>query len=254
MNPKSLFKIRGLKVGHCVVCDKPSLFILSDELWKIRNHAICINCRSVARQRHIAHCIVLALKEKNVKKYVELNERSDISIYFAEAGTQLVRALQSSQTITTSEFFDDCRPGEMKGGIMCQDLQKLTFDNNKFDIVVTQDVFEHIQEWKVAAKEIHRVLKTGGAHVFSIPFYFTPKTKKLFDYVDEKFVPIIEPVEYHGDGIRGSIPAYNHFGFDMITEMTQIGYDILVNIPKYREYHHYGFFDCYTFIAFKRKA
>jgi hypothetical protein len=98
----------------------------------------------------------------------------------------------------------------------------------------------------------YRVLKTGGAHVFSIPFYFTSKTKKQFDFIDGKFVQIIEPVEYHGDGIRGSIPTYSHFGFDMITEIAELGYDIIVNIPKYWEYHHYGYFDCYTFIAYKK--
>lgn len=63
---------------------------------------------------------------------------------------------------------------------------------------------------------------------------------------------MIEPVEYHGDGIRGSIPAYNQFGFDMLAEMSKIGYNLLLDIPKYREYQHYSFFDCYTFIAYKK--
>ncbi len=199
----------------------------------------------------MAYCISMALKEKGIKQYTDLRRRPDIAIYFAESGTQLVTALRNNPSLTVLEFFDDCRPGEIKNNILCQDLQKLTFDDNKFDIVVTQDVFEHIQDWRTAAKEIYRVLKNGGAHIFSVPFYFVSHTKKLFDNVNGNFIPVVEPIEYHGDGIRGMIPAYNHFGFDMIEEMTRIGFNIKIDIPKYREYHHYGFFDCYTFIAYK---
>jgi SAM-dependent methyltransferase len=253
MNLKKLLSMRALKYGKCTVCNKKTIFVLNNEFWKIRNSAICIHCHSVSRQRHVAYCITKALEHKNINSYIDLRKREDITLYFAETETPLIKTLNGLSSVVTSEYFDDCKFGEKKNDILCQDLQNLTFENNTFDIVVSQDVLEHVQDWVLASKEIYRVLKPGGAHVFSIPFYFTSRTKKLFDNINGKFVPVVEPVEYHGDGIRGKIPTYNHFGFDILGELSKIGFDVLIEIPKYREYHNYGLFDCYTFIAYKRK-
>ena len=43
-----------------------------------------------------------------------------------------------------------------------QNLEKLTYEDESFDVVITQDVFEHINEPFQAFKEIARVLKPGG--------------------------------------------------------------------------------------------
>jgi ubiquinone/menaquinone biosynthesis C-methylase UbiE len=48
-------------------------------------------------------------------------------------------------------------------------LECLTFPDASFDIFITQDVFEHIFNPAKAAKEIARVLKAGGVHVFTAP-------------------------------------------------------------------------------------
>ena len=44
----------------------------------------------------------------------------------------------------------------------------MTFQNESFDLFITQDVFEHVMEPNKAFKEIERVLKPGGAHVFTV--------------------------------------------------------------------------------------
>ena len=51
--------------------------------------------------------------------------------------------------------------------IRCENLENLTFSDNTFDIFITQDVFEHIFDPITASKEIMRVLKPGGSHVFT---------------------------------------------------------------------------------------
>jgi SAM-dependent methyltransferase len=45
----------------------------------------------------------------------------------------------------------------------------LSFADNTFDLFITQDVFEHIFNPPVAMREIMRVLKPGGAHVWTAP-------------------------------------------------------------------------------------
>ena len=48
-----------------------------------------------------------------------------------------------------------------------------TFDNNYFDIIYSNQVFEHVNEIESVAKEMHRILKPGGfgIHVFPAKFY-----------------------------------------------------------------------------------
>ena len=53
-------------------------------------------------------------------------------------------------------------------GIRCENVEKLTFSAERFNLIISQDVFEHVCDpWKGFA-EIHRVLKNGGYHVFTV--------------------------------------------------------------------------------------
>jgi 2-polyprenyl-3-methyl-5-hydroxy-6-metoxy-1,4-benzoquinol methylase len=45
----------------------------------------------------------------------------------------------------------------------------MTFGTEQFDLFITQDVMEHVFRPRLAVKEIMRVLKTGGAHIFTAP-------------------------------------------------------------------------------------
>ncbi|MDD3296619.1 MAG: class I SAM-dependent methyltransferase [Candidatus Omnitrophica bacterium] len=69
--------------------------------------------------------------------------------------------------------------------------EKLEFIDNKFDIVICLEVFEHLQNPYFALTEVQRVLKPGGKLILSIPNYLgghlmiypgliTPKFFRLF--------------------------------------------------------------------------
>jgi ubiquinone/menaquinone biosynthesis C-methylase UbiE len=51
------------------------------------------------------------------------------------------------------------------------DARKLIFDDNTFDVIVSQDLVEHITEddFKIHLKEVNRVLKPGGSYLFWTP-------------------------------------------------------------------------------------
>lgn len=49
------------------------------------------------------------------------------------------------------------------------DACALPYEEGFFDIVVSFDVFEHIEDDKKAVSEVYRVLKKGGALVYSVP-------------------------------------------------------------------------------------
>lgn len=49
------------------------------------------------------------------------------------------------------------------------DARNLPFSNNSFEVVICLDVLEHIEEDDLVIQEIHRVLKSGGRFLISVP-------------------------------------------------------------------------------------
>ncbi len=54
-------------------------------------------------------------------------------------------------------------------GYRSEDIEKQTFGDECFDLVITQDVFEHLFRPDRAIKEIARTLRSGGAHIATVP-------------------------------------------------------------------------------------
>jgi ubiquinone/menaquinone biosynthesis C-methylase UbiE len=52
----------------------------------------------------------------------------------------------------------------------------MTYQDKCFDLVITQDVFEHVMNPAKAFAEVARILKPGGAHIFTVPLYRGRKT------------------------------------------------------------------------------
>jgi ubiquinone/menaquinone biosynthesis C-methylase UbiE len=49
-----------------------------------------------------------------------------------------------------------------------EDVAGLSFNDNSFDLVISQYVFHHIPEWRKAIGEVTRVLRSGGYFIWLI--------------------------------------------------------------------------------------
>ena len=54
-------------------------------------------------------------------------------------------------------------------GVRSEDLTRLTYRDESFDLVLTSETLEHVPDLDAALSEIHRVLVPGGRHIFTIP-------------------------------------------------------------------------------------
>ncbi len=75
-----------------------------------------------------------------------------------------------------TQYWPDLTTGSYRDGQRCENLENMTFNNETFDLVITQDVFEHVLNPDKAFREITRILKPGGAHIFTVPYYRGKKT------------------------------------------------------------------------------
>lgn len=64
------------------------------------------------------------------------------------------------------------------------DIHNMPFADNSLDAIICMAVFEHIEDPLKAAKELYRVLKTGGYCLFQAPFlyYYHPEKGYYNDY------------------------------------------------------------------------
>jgi SAM-dependent methyltransferase len=100
-----------------------------------------------------------------------------------------------------SYFFPDTPLGQEVEGDRCEDLEQLTFGDETFDLFVTQDVLEHVLRPDKAVREIMRVLKPHGAHVFTTPKHKDlAETRPRASLVDGALVHLLE-AQYHGNPI-----------------------------------------------------
>ena len=97
-------------------------------------------------------------------------------------------------------FWPDTALGAFKNSFRCENLEVLTFADASFDLVITQDVMEHVMNPRQAFSEIARTLKPGGAHVFTVPWYAPNPTFIRAAKVGESIEYFAEK-NYHGSPI-----------------------------------------------------
>jgi SAM-dependent methyltransferase len=110
---------------------------------------------------------------------------------------------------------------------MHQDLENLSFQDASLDLIISGDVFEHIPDPYQAHRELFRVLRPGGRHVFTVPFI----PAALHDDVrarrsGEGDPDLLADPIYHLDPMdpKGAL-VYTIFGIEMLVKLEEIGFD-----------------------------
>jgi len=231
--------------GFCLPCNKKTEFIVDGQFggevikgvlnpnWRERME--CKYCRMNNRQRLIAGLIMQKSKDKR------------LSIYFMEQVTPIYlwakKYLGSSHQITGSEYLGyEYKGGEIFNGIQHENIEMLSFKDNEFDMIISNDVFEHVPNPDIAFKECCRVLKPGGEMLATIPFYdnydFSIKRAVI---KNNQIINLLAP-QFHGNPLseKGSL-VFNDFGWDLLSTMKLSGFNE-ANIELFlsEKYGHIG--------------
>lgn len=120
---------------------------------------------------------------------------------------------------SASQYLPGVMPGtiDRKKGWRCEDLENMTFADASFDLFITQDVMEHIFSPAKAFREIARVLKPGGAHIFTVPLINKEQLSECWASRDANGeINYHHQPEYHGNPVddSGSLVTM-HWGYDL---------------------------------------
>ncbi len=206
MNVGTVFKTvrRGVNTGHCPLCEKKSLFYKRDD-W-LRDNYLCIRCGSIPRQRALVDVM-----------HRQFPDWRNLSIHESSpAGATFQKFSVECKNYLASQYFPDIDRGTVYTGYRCEDLARQTFADASFDMVITQDVLEHLLDPVQSLKEICRTLKPGGAHVFTVPWYYWQDTKVRAVASGEEIIHLEEP-DYHMNPVdeEGSL-VVTEWGKDLV--------------------------------------
>jgi hypothetical protein len=219
--------------------------------------AYCVACRRITRMGVTWHygfanaqgSMNPAWTETAVCEHCGLNSRmralldfllrkSDISlfhnVYMAESTTPSFRAMKTLWTeVIGSEFLGpEYLPGQTatlahsQEKVRHEDLTRLSFKNDEFDLIITQDVFEHIPDYHAAFAECVRVLSKQGMLVFTIPFFPSlSATQVRATVLNGGSIQHHLPPEFHGNPVsnQGSL-CFQNFGWDILPSLIAAGF------------------------------
>lgn len=207
---------RNLRITYafCSVCQARTVFIkLDNNLLAIR----CTRCRASAitcSLVSILNEIVPGLRGKSV---YELSSRGPLYNYLK----------RESGSLIGSEYYDGIEPGRTKNGVLCQNVECLTFPDQSFDVCTSTEVFEHVADDRRGLSEIYRVLKRGGVFVFTVPLGQDETTRERALRLASGEIEHKLPPEYHGDHVRGwgKVLVYRDYGRDIMVRLRSCGFD-----------------------------
>lgn len=192
--------------GFCCTCDQPTRFVAQNE-W-FRDHLLCEHCGSIPRERALIHVIEQLYPGWQGLK---IHESSPVA---RGASIKLARAAG----YVSSQYRAEMPLGERSpDGWINQDLEQMTFADECFDLVITQDVMEHVFDLDEVCREISRTLRPGGAHIFTVPLINKGRpTEQWARREPDGSITHLGKPEYHGNPVdeKGALVTW-HYGFDL---------------------------------------
>jgi SAM-dependent methyltransferase len=209
--PAYLEGIGHWKLGRCQCCERLTIFLAhKNDSSECR---ACLFCSANERYALLAAEIRSRYGESLSKMDVlELDPRSPLKPLLSRARTY------------TRSFYEEGDRLEQKDGAEYEDITKLRFGNSSLDLIISSEVLEHVPCLDKALSETARVLRPGGAHLFTVP----PRavTRKRAEIVDGKVVHLDTP-EYHLDPLSPEgILAFWDIGPDFAQALPTEGLNI----------------------------
>jgi SAM-dependent methyltransferase len=231
--------------GRCNICGERTRFAYTDPAL-FRESLLCGSCRATSRYRSIARGLLIAFERlAGVRSgsLAALPRRAarrlavyDTQVPFDNGASAYpipwrLEALPWIDLALSTYRAAEPEGAELAPGTTNQNLERLTYPDASFDVVVTSDVLEHVRLDDRAHREIRRVLRPGGFYVFTVPHFRDRETLvrvRIVDPGEPSRDEDLLPREYHGDANSedGRALAYRGYGTDLDETLARLGFAV----------------------------
>jgi SAM-dependent methyltransferase len=194
--------------GFCPICQCNVQF-RAHNAW-LRDSLLCSGCGSIPRERAIFAVIEMLYPQW---RDLQIHETSPTI-----RGASL-KLKTECPGYTYSYYNEQLALGSFhpQEGYRCENIDRMTFGDETFDLFISQDVFEHIFNPEAAIKEIVRILRLGGSTIMTVPLVrkSLPSERRAVLRSDGSIVNL-KPPEYHGNPIndKGALVTID-WGYDI---------------------------------------
>jgi SAM-dependent methyltransferase len=216
--------------GLCTYCRAHHDFTVSAGVWlgenvNLREGLVCPACGLSNRLRLVFRAVeeFSGTAEELWKKRTYVAER--VTTFYQRLADRI-------DEVVGSEYLDaSCPSGQSRRvGLQMvrhEDLCRLSFPDDSFDLVIHTDVLEHVPDFRRAFAELRRVTRPGGGMFFSVPFLHDREEDEVRASVqaDGSIVHHL-PAVYHGNPVdpQGAL-AYRTYGWSLLDTLRGVGFE-----------------------------
>jgi SAM-dependent methyltransferase len=158
------------------------------------------------RNRQILLALVYLSGFSTFMEYKDYIVKNKKNIWITEDNSRFSKLfikLFGPKRVSLSEYMGpDYLSGQIVNGVLNQDITNSSYESNSFDLIITQDIFEHIPNYIKGEKECYRILKQGGWYVFSVPCSLGLAKDQIRTFIkDGQEIDLLDRI-YHRDPIR----------------------------------------------------
>jgi len=201
--------------GECPRCGPANFIALHPSPFMTR----CLSCKA-----NVTNLSLVPVIRAHFRDDVADKSAYELSTY----GSTLDWLRSRFRQVTASEYFPGLPFGEASDGVLNQDVQQLTFADATFDLVTSNQVFEHVPDDLRGFRECRRVLRPGGAMVMSVPLRDIPATQRRAALDHAGRIEFEGTPEYHDSRLGGphSAPVFwHHSRHDIAERVKSAGFE-----------------------------